>query len=247
VLRALVLALLLANAGYFAWTQGWLDGVVGVRAGVEREPERLKLQLHPETVQVLPAGGAGVPAHAAASAAPTSVATSVAAPASAAVDSEGSACLEAGPFGATEFAAAETALRAAVPDAAWVDNRTDRPGTYIIYMGRFADRASLEKKKEELARIKLANEELRSSPGLEPGLSLGRFDNRDAAEKTLAQLGLRGVHSARVVEITPVVTTHLLRVGRADAELAAKLGALKLAALGKGFVNCAGTTSPATN
>ena len=35
MLRGLVLLLLVANLGFFAWTQGWLDGVVGMRPGGE--------------------------------------------------------------------------------------------------------------------------------------------------------------------------------------------------------------------
>ena len=44
MLRALIAALLLANLAFFAWTQGWLDSVVGVRSIGDREPERLLRQ-----------------------------------------------------------------------------------------------------------------------------------------------------------------------------------------------------------
>ena len=39
------LLLLLANLGFFAWTQGWLDSVVSARARGDREPERLAREL----------------------------------------------------------------------------------------------------------------------------------------------------------------------------------------------------------
>jgi hypothetical protein len=46
MLRTLVLLLLLANGGFFAWTQGWLDPVLPPRSE-QREPERLAAQLGP--------------------------------------------------------------------------------------------------------------------------------------------------------------------------------------------------------
>lgn len=55
MLRALVVLLLLANLAFFAWTLGWLDGVVGARASGDREPERLQRQVRPEAVRILPA------------------------------------------------------------------------------------------------------------------------------------------------------------------------------------------------
>ena len=224
-----MLALLLANAGYFAWTQGWLDNVVGVRADSQREPERLTRQVQPETVQILqPSAGGSLTS-------PVIVAAAPAAAASAVVGT----CLEAGPFSATEIDAAASAVQAALPAGSWADLKTDKPGAWLVYMGRYGDRELFAKKKEEIARMKLAFEEVRNSPNLEPGLSLGRFDDRSAAEKALAAFGLRGVKSARVVEITPPSSTHVLRVDAADEALVKQLGELKPAALGKGFVACA--------
>ncbi len=227
-----MLALLLANAGYFAWTQGWLDNVVGVRADSRREPERLTRQVRPETVQILTA--AGTPELAAA---PVNPAPAAAAASSASV--AGATCLEAGPFSATEIDAAASAVQAALPAGSWADVKTDKPGAWLVYMGRYGDRELFAKKKEEIARMKLPFEEVRNSPGLEPGLSLGRYDDRAAAEKAFAAFGLRGVKSARVVEITPPSSTHVLRVDAADDTLVKQLGELKSAALGKGFVACA--------
>ena len=40
MLRLFVLLLVLGNAVFLAWTQGWLDDVTGVRASGDREPER---------------------------------------------------------------------------------------------------------------------------------------------------------------------------------------------------------------
>jgi hypothetical protein len=228
VLRALVLALVLANAGYFAWTQGWLDNFTGQRADHQREPERLARQLRPETVLILSPSSALPPI--------ATPATTPAAPAASAPLA--GACLEAGPFNTTEAEAAASAVQAALPPGSWADVKTDKPGTWLVYMGRYADRELLAKKKEEIGRMRLPFEEVRSPPSLESGLSLGRFDERAAAEKALAQFALRGVKSARIVELTPAGSSHMLRVDGADDALVRQLGELKSAALGKGFAPC---------
>lgn len=79
-LRALALLLVLANLGFYMWSQGWLDAVTGVRATGDREPERTARQFQPQVLRVLP--GAEGAAAMAGSATPTA----------------GGRCLEAGPF-----------------------------------------------------------------------------------------------------------------------------------------------------
>ncbi|OGA98748.1 MAG: hypothetical protein A3E79_05760 [Burkholderiales bacterium RIFCSPHIGHO2_12_FULL_61_11] len=57
MLRALVLALLLANLGYFAWTQGLL-AAYGFAPASQSEPQRLSQQIRPEAMQLLTPGEA---------------------------------------------------------------------------------------------------------------------------------------------------------------------------------------------
>lgn len=56
MLRLLVLLLLLANLLFFAWAQGWLRGIVTVDPLGAREPHRLREQVRPDLIQVLPPG-----------------------------------------------------------------------------------------------------------------------------------------------------------------------------------------------
>ncbi|WP_280153193.1 hypothetical protein [Piscinibacter sp. XHJ-5] len=218
MLRGLAALLLLANLAFFAWTQGWLDNVVGVRAAGDREPERLQRQVNPEVVRILTPQAVA----AAASAAELRL-----------------ACLEAGPFDAGTIGAAETALSATLPSGTWARVTTERPTAWIVYMGRFANREALQRKQQELDRIRISVEEVRNAPDLEPGLSLGRFAQRADAETALADMARRGVQTARVVEMWRSATLHMLRVQRADPELAARVMGLRLDALGKGFGPCA--------
>ena len=52
MLRSLVLALLLANAGYFAWTRGLLADY-GFAPAAQSEPQRLTQQIRPEAMRLL--------------------------------------------------------------------------------------------------------------------------------------------------------------------------------------------------
>jgi hypothetical protein len=74
MLRALVIALLAANLAFYAWTQGWLSGVLGLPPEGDREPQRLAAQIDPNALQIGPA------APAASRAAPVEPAASEAAP-----------------------------------------------------------------------------------------------------------------------------------------------------------------------
>lgn len=214
MLRALIIALLLANVAFFAWTQGWLDSFVGVRPTGDREPERLQRQVRPELIRILP-DTEGVVAAAAL------------------------ACFEAGPFTDSEIGAAQAAAQAALPAGSWTTVKTEQPGTWIVYMGRYASRDALTKKEDEIKRRKLPYEEIGEPPALAPGLSLGRFDQRPAAVQALDQFTAQGVRTARVVELAPASSRHLLRIDKADPTLSTQLAALRAEALGKGFVACA--------
>ena len=230
MLKALVLLLALANLVFFAWTQGWIDGPTGVRARGDREPERMGQQVQPELVQILPALAAKTGSAAAA--------LPAAAPASMPAPPVPLACLEAGPFSATEVAAAEAAVRATLPDGSWVSVKSGRPGLWMVYLGKFKDRDDQQKKQEELRALRVEYDELRGPPELLPGLSLGRFEERANAVNALEKFALRGIRSAKVIEVRTPASNVLLRIDKAGPALVAQAAALSSAALGKGFVLC---------
>ena len=219
MVRALVALLLMANLGFYAWTQGWLDSIVGVRAIGDREPERLLRQVRPEVVRVL----APQAASAAASTADARM-----------------TCLELGPLTPEASSAVSAELTAAMPTVAFVNQKFDKPASFILYMGPYPNREQLQRKREELGRAKVTFEQVVAPAELKDGFSLGRFDDRAAAEAALAQLARRNVRSARVVQQAAAGSFHRLRVERADADMAARLLAFKSDALdnGKGFSDC---------
>jgi hypothetical protein len=242
MLRALIVVLALANLGYYAWSQGWLAMLLGRPGQGEREPERMARQVRPEMVTVLRGNDArsamadaaqrartvAAEAASAASASDAAAAAATALPADA-LPAAGAvpACLETGPLVQAEWDAAARALRALpLPPTRWTTQRGERGGQFMVTMGRYTDRAALQKKQAELRQLGVKFTDVTDAPPLMPGLDLGRFDDRNAASQALNQLAQRGVRSARVailVAPTPVVT---LRIDKPDAALAARLDTL---------------------
>ena len=95
-----MLVLVAANLIFFAFSHGWLDGVLGARSAGDREPERLGNQVRPEAITLWPARPASQPA------APM-------------------ACYEAGPFVTADAVNVEAILRGALPPGSWLAVRSD--------------------------------------------------------------------------------------------------------------------------
>jgi hypothetical protein len=102
VLRALLAVLVVANLLFFAYTRGALDGVFGLRAIGDREPERLANQVRPETIRLLPMSAA------------------------ASAPGDARTCLETPPFGAADASAVELVLANNLPAGSWSDTRGER-------------------------------------------------------------------------------------------------------------------------
>ena len=221
MLRLLVLLLVIANAAFYGWRQGWLDDVVGVRAQGDREPGRLALQVEPQRVRVLSAGPAK-------GGSPTAMAPEAA-----------TVCLEVGPYTAAQQGPAQSAIAGVVPPDRIEDARHETPAVWIVFMGPYTDADGRRKKVDELRRLKVTSEEVRQVPELGDGLALGRFDNRAAAERALADVTGKGVRTARLAQLVPPVVTHTLRIANVSPELQQQLVALQVPGLaGKSFAAC---------
>lgn len=217
MLRALVLLLLLANGLFYLWSHGHLGHVLPPPHAGEREPGRLALQVKPESVRLLT---------------PQAASAAVAAAA---------VCLETAPLPAAAASSTLAAVLAAGVAETQVERREQADtGTWLLYMGRFADAAALRTKAEELKRLKLGFEELRSGAdaALLPGLVLSRHEDQASANAALAALQQRGVRTARVVALPPPPPLLSLRVAKATPELQRKLGEVKLADAAPAFTRC---------
>jgi hypothetical protein len=256
MLRWTVAVLIAANLLFFAWTRGWLDPLVGVDPQGDREPQRLQRQVHPERVQVQPltASEADAPDDDAASAPartePFSTAASEAAAvpgtAGVATGTEGHAlaCLEAGPFDPGDLQTAEAALRnAGLAPQHWQRLPVAAAPVWLVYMGRFADAATLQHKEAELQRIHVGFDEVQAAPALEPGLSLGRFGDEAAAQDALARLAQRGVRTARVVALKAPSAQQLLRAARLEPALVKQLQSQPWPLPGHRLHPCSATTA----
>lgn len=237
MLRLAVIALLLANAGYYAYTQGWLRSA-GLVTPEQAEPQRLQQQIRPETLKVLRAQGATnnptpPPAPAAAPAADT--AASAPAP-TAAAPADAGECLQAGVFDDKQAAALRTAA-AALPAGSWSLEPTPITGRWMIYMGRFDDQDTLDKKRAELRARKVDFD--RAGGTLEPGLSLGRFSTEEAAQRGLTALNAQGVRTARVIQERQAATGFILKLPAVtDAQRQRWLATLRPAMAGKTLGSC---------
>ena len=226
MLRIAVLLLLLANVGYYAWSQGLLRSA-GLAPQEQSEPERLARQLHPEALRVLN-GSEARKATEPAPAAPASTPAPAPAPAPA-------ECLQAGPFDERQAEALRKAA-APLPEASWTLDATVTPSRWMIYMGRFADAEALDKKRTELRARDVPYD--RPGAAFEPGLSLGRFATEEAANQGLADLGKRGVRTARVVVERTESKAYTLRLPAVDSALKPRLDALRPALADKPLRAC---------
>jgi len=238
MLRVLVLLLLLANGGYYAWSQGLLRDW-GLAPREQAEPQRVGEQLHPEWLRLLPPpGGRPAPPPAPPEApppAPASAREAQEAAPSVAAHSAPAECLQAGIF---DTAQADTLRRAAaaLPEGSWRLEPATLPGRWMVYMGRFPDADQLAKKRAELRELGVAYD--RPNAALEPGLSLGRFSTEEAAQRGLTTLAAKGVRSARVVQERLDMPGFMLRLPEADARLRAQAEGLRGALAGKALRPC---------
>jgi hypothetical protein len=216
-MRLFLLCLILANGLYFAWSQRLLEGM-GFAPVDQHEPKRLAQQIHPESISVL---------------GPSEAKALEDQTAKEAVRE----CLQAGPFDVTQNTALRAALESSLPVGSWELASSTVPARWIIYMGKFANADAQTKKRNEISVMNLPMEPL-LNPSLEPGFSLGSFDNKAAADARLTQLGQRGIHTAKVVQEQEESQSFQLRLPAVSEQLKAKINDLKPALAGKTLRSC---------
>jgi hypothetical protein len=227
MLRLLVLLFLLINAALYYWLHADPQALQS-----DREPQRLGHQVAPDAIQVLPdlpaasgarGGAAAAPVAPSAGGGDAALATGAGASAAGATASAPTLafahktseadldCSETPPLDDTQFAALKQALtKAGVPADAIVERRQAQGGSWIVYLGRFADAQAWQQKADELKRLDVKFERVSTPTTLAPGLSLGQFSSAADAAKKLDELTKHGVHTARVVTLTaPTVLRHL--------------------------------------
>lgn len=255
MLRLLVLLLLLANAGYFAWSRGTL-APYGFAPATQSEPQRLTQQLHPEALRILtplearqlespkiPSGTTALPTAARASEpSPASSAATAALTTLASASSPGQTvvatqCLQAGLFNDEQTTALRSRLQGALPTGSWVFESSVEPARWMIYMGKYASVNALAKKRGELRQLNVSFQPL-NNPALEPGLSLGNFSSQLDADTELARITRRGVKTARVLQTQAELRGQKLKLAAVTTALRTQLDAVKPQLLGKALQAC---------
>jgi len=229
VLRLIVLLLMLLNMGYFAWSEGWLRAY-GWAPVQQREPERLAQQINPQALTVLPQsaatgalGAVSAPAH------PIQLSSAPEALASLPVRT----CLQSNPLEAVQANVLRPVLQSQFEPDAWQLEERLPPSRWMLYMGKFANKAEQAKKRTQLIKLKVAFDAVEVAE-LEPGFSLGVFPTQKAAGVALAAMSQRGVRTARLVQVQDASPTYRLQLKAADPAqdsvraLSAALESLKL-------------------
>lgn len=219
MLRALLAFLLLLNALFFGWTRGWLDGVVGIKATGDREPQRLAAQQVPERIQLLSVQAAKA--------------------------LQQRACVELGPLdGDAALLAAQNALvGAGVPASEWQALSTEQAGVWAVATTRFANKELQARKEEVLKKAKISYEPLSGVPAEMPALLLSRHASDKAAALQMERLGQRAIKALQVIQLQAPLKRHSLVFAQADGARRAQLRSLKSPALSPGFKNCGAAAS----
>ena len=260
MLRWGVLALLLANVLFWAWSRGWL----GVAPGPQREPWRLEQQVRPDSVRLLPPdsvpqAAASAPQAAASSASaasgPASAASGAVAagsPAASAASAAGAgaaalACFESAPLEPAALQATEQALLAVLPARGWIRAARETPPQHAVVLGPLTGADAMQKKREELTRLRVGFEEVRLPGNAGAGLALGRYETPSAAQAALDGFAQRGVRTARVLLLRPAGTETRLRIDNATPAQADALRAFKAPSLGSAGLSACGSAPAASS
>ncbi|MEN5178522.1 SPOR domain-containing protein [Comamonas testosteroni] len=243
MIRFAIVLLLLANAGYYAFSHGMLRSL-GWAPENPAEPERLQQQVNPEALRIMtreemeqaqkqvqsaaPAAEAPVnpaseatgkpavePDKAAEKPADKSTDKLAEKPAEKPEKPERRECLVAGSFDAKQVEALRLQL-AKLPEGSWKLDSTTSAGRWMVYVGKFSSQDALDKRREELRALDISTDRARLA-SLEPGISLGRFSTEEAAERHLTAMGKKGVSGAKVVVDRPETINYTLRLPRVDA------------------------------
>lgn len=148
-------------------------------------------------------------------------------------------CLQAGAFNTAQAEVLRKAL-GGLPAGSWNLSSATLPGRWMVYMGRFPDLESLNKKRKELQERNISYDRPRIA-ALEPGLSLGRYSSEEAGERALAQLNAKGIRSAKVVQERAETPAFVLRLPTVAPDARQRIAStLRPALAGKTLRPCAG-------
>jgi len=203
-MRLVFLALLLANAAFFAWSRHSAPDKTAADANPlarQVEPEKLKIvppgELRPPPPAPKPAAAAALPLV---------------------------ACLEWGSFTVSDYPRAEKALEPLALGSRLAQRRTEEVAGWWVHMPPQGSRQAALRKSGELKALGVQDYFIVAEDGeWRWALSLGVYRTEEAAQARLAALRAQGVRSAVVAPRETVVPKVWLQVKGVDAALEARL------------------------
>ncbi len=216
-MRMLLLVLLFANLGFFAWhyLAGETDEAAAQIAALQISPEKI-VPVAVETVSAVTPASKSV--------ASTGSATSAAAAANAVP----AACVEWGPFTGPEVARADTVVAALALPAAVTQRRVTDVDAYWVHIPPVKTKGEVDRKVGELKALGVTEFFVVNDAGpWRNAVSLGLFKNEDAAKAELERLRERGVRSATVTRREKLLKQVAFFVREPDAVTVARLTELQ--------------------
>lgn len=214
MLKFLFWSLLLANAALFAYGQGYL----GSFKASEREPARMKNQLAPERIALVPAVQAEAAAVALRQPAPAPVAVAATV-----------ACTELGNFDA----AAARRFEAQAQELGLADKQTriNVPVTqvtqYVVHIAPQGSREAAERRAAELAARGVTNYYIMPDSALRWGISLGVFKSEAAAQSLRNALVRQKIDGVKITGRGPTVNEVAYQFRGIDAATREQLAELE--------------------
>ena len=223
MLRLFVLLLVLANAGYYAFSQGLL-AAYGFAPAAQTEPQRVAQQIKPEALRIL-------------NTQETTQLESATPTAQVLANASAAECLQVGMFNEEQTMVLRERLVSTLPAGSWVIESALVPARWLVYMGKYSSEEALVRKRSELRGLGVSFEALNNA-SLEPGLSLGNFKTQPEAEAELARIAKKGVKTAKVMQERAEQRGQRLKLPAVDTALRSQLDAIKPQLAGKAMQTC---------
>ena len=225
-MRALFLVLLLANAGFFAWSRYlWAPETAA-------DPAPLARQIEPGKLRVVAPADLPPPA-------PVAAPKPASAPPPPAPLASALKCIEWGGFTLADAPHAEKALEPLALGTRLAQRRTEETASWWVYIPSQKNRQGALRKAAELKGLGIEEYFILQEEGPQRwALSLGVFRSEDAAQARLAALRQQGVRTAQVGQRETIVPKLWLQVSNVDPALERRLAEIALRMEGSELRSC---------
>jgi hypothetical protein len=202
-MKILFLILLLANLGFYAYSQGYLP------QSADPADEAMRTPLNPEKIRVLNA-------------------TQVAALPKVKPVLKASACMEWGNFNPADAVKAEQALQSLALGDRLSERRVEETASWWVYLPPQGSKANADKKLGELKRLGVDDFYTIQDEGrFKFAISLGVFSSKDGAAKRLEAVRAKGVRTAVAAERSSAAPKVIVQIRDGGDAVVARINEIK--------------------